>query len=418
MRKWHRWIGLPAGIFLLVTAFTGVWLECERFFGEEEAVREKVRDLASKHTPKSPAFAIEEKLTAARASVAIKHPDSPLDKIQLQLKGDEPTATFYLGGKDGRKVVINLLTGTIVKEDSYDDDSFILKLHSGEALGDGGMVIYMFVGVALFTLIITGFIIYWKMKPTNTTGLRRVFWLFAFTLSFVSKSARADSPFYTDDPEFSPGWEIKYGMTAEQNTGGNVWTAPILDVNYEVVPRVRLDLTLAGRTLEPVGGTSVFGFADTEFKVKWRWVDADTNSWLPSIGIAPKVFLPTSDKDRGLGDGVWRAQLPLQFGKTIGRFYNFAEVGYQMAFKPHVSDVAYYGVGTLYSFNSHFALGTEVFGWTPMLDKKNHQVLTTLGAVYAFNEHWAIKASISRTLRDETRGGPNPAGVFYLVHNF
>ena len=53
-----------------------------------------------------------------------------------------------------------------------------------------------------------------------------------------------------------------------------------------------------------------------------------------------------------------------------------------------------------------------------MLDKKNHQVLTTLGAVYTFNEHWALKASISRTLRDESRGGPNPSGVFYLVWNF
>ena len=207
-------------------------------------------------------------------------------------------------------------------------------------------------------------------------------------------------------------------MTAERNAGGNSWTAPVLDLNYAVVPDVRLNLTLAGRTLEPVGSPSVFGLADTELKVKWRFVDADTNNWLPSIGIAPKVFLPTSDKDRGLGDGVWRAQLPLQFGKTIGRFYNFAEVGYQMAFKPHVSDVAYYGVGTLYSFSGHFALGTEVFGWTPMLDKKNQQVVITLGAVYTFNEHWALKASVSRTLRDESRGGPNPSGVFYFVHNF
>ena len=40
MRKWHRWIGLVAGIFFISTAFTGVWLECERFFGEEEALRE------------------------------------------------------------------------------------------------------------------------------------------------------------------------------------------------------------------------------------------------------------------------------------------------------------------------------------------------------------------------------------------
>ena len=418
MRKWHRWIGLPAGIFLLLTAFTGVWLECERFFGEEEALREKVRDLASKHSAKAPAFAIEEKLSAARAAVAAKFPDAPLDKIQLQLKGDAPSATFFLGSKDGRKVVVNLLTSAITKEDSYEEDSFILRLHSGEALGDGGMVVYMFVGVALFAMIVTGFIIYWKMKPKNSTGLRRIFWLAALTLTISAASSRADSPFYTDDPEFSPGWEIKYGFTAEHNSGGNVWAAPILDLNYAVVPNVRLNLTLAGRTLEPSTGPTVFGFADTEFKIKWRFVDADPNSWLPSIGIAPKAFFPTSDEKRGLGDGVYRAQLPLQFGKTIGDFYTWGEVGYQMAFDKKASDAGYYGLGTLYNFNSHFALGTEIFGSTPIDKHCDHQWITSLGVIYTFNEHWALKASISRTLVDEKRGGPNPSGVFYLVHNF
>ena len=418
MRKWHRWIGLPAGLFLLVTAFTGVWLECERFFGEDEALREKIRDLPSKHTAKTPAFAIEEKLSAARAAVAIKHPDAPLDKIQLQLKGDEPTATFYLGSKDGRKVVVNLLTAAVLKEDSYDEDSFILKLHSGEALGDGGMVVYMFVGVALFALIITGFFIYFKMKPKNATGLRRIFWSVALTFFLSASITRADSPFYTDDPEFSPGWEIKYGLTAEHNSGGNTWAAPVLDLNYAVLAQVRLNLTLAGRILEPKIGPSVMGFADTEFKIKWRFIDAATNSWLPSIGIAPKAYFPTSDKSRGLGDGVYRAQLPLQLGKTIGDFYSWGEIGYQMAFEKGTSDVGYYGIGTLYNFNSHFALGTEIFGYTPIDNHQNHQWITSLGVIYTFNQHWAIKASISRTLVDEKRGGPNPSGVLYLVHNF
>ena len=418
MRKWHRWIGLVAGIFFISTAFTGVWLECERFFGEEEAQRETLRDLPA--TAKA-TDDLAARLAKAQATLAAKVGDQPLDKIVLQLKGDAPSATFYLAKTktaESRKIEVNLNTAAVVKESDYDDDSFILKLHSGEALGDGGMVVFMVVGLALFALTATGLFIYFKMKPTNSTGLRRIFWAAAFTLAFSTASSRADSPFYTDDPEFSPGWEIKFGMTAEHNTSGNTWAAPVLDLNYAVVPNVRLNLTLAGRTLEPKVGSSVFGFADTEFKVKWRFVDADTNSWLPSIGIAPKVFIPTSDEDRGLGDGVWRAQLPLQFGKTLGRFYNFAEVGYQVAFDKKASDVGYYGVGTLYNFNSHFALGTELFGFTPIDDHQNHQWITTLGAVYAFNEHWALKASISRTLVDERKGGPNPSGVFYLVHNF
>ena len=419
-RKWHRWIGFPAALFLLFASVTGILLAGTEFFGADEALREKNRTLVSPVTLQSPAAQWSEPLAKAFATAAAQAGGAPVDSVTMAFKGDQPTVTICTGkpsGGEDRKFVLDAKTGALLREEAYTDKPFLLRLHSGEAFGDGGLVLAMCWGFALVLLTVSGVIIYLKMRRPGATGLKKVFWLFALG-AFAAAETRADSPFYTDDPEFSPGWEIKFGMTAEHNTGGNTWTAPILDLNYAVVPKVRLNLTLAGRTLEPTTGPSVFGFADTEFKVKWRFIDESTNSWLPAIGIAPKIFFPTADKDRGLGDGVWRAQLPLQFGKTIGRFYNFAEVGYQMAFKSGASDVAYYGIGTLFSFNSHFALGTELFGWTPMLDKASHQLLTTLGAVYTFNEHWALKASISRTLRDESRGGPNPSGVFYLVWNF
>ena len=419
-RKWHRWIGFPAALFLLFASVTGIILAFTEFFGADEALREHNRTLVSPVTLQSPAAQWSEPLTKAFATAAAQASGTPVDSVTIAFKGVQPTVTIFTGktsGGEDRKFVFDAKTGGLLSAEAYTDKSFLLRLHSGEAFGDGGLVFAMFWGFALVLLTISGIIIYLKMRRPGATGLKKVFWVFAFA-TFAAAAARADSPFYTDDPEFSPGWEIKYGFTAEHNTGGNIWTAPVLDLNYAVLPRVRLDLTLAGRFLEPATGPSVFGFADTEFKVKWRFIDENTNNWLAAIGIAPKIYFPTSDKDRGLGDGVWRAQLPLQFGKTIGRFYNFAEAGYQMAFKPHVSDVAYYGIGTLYTLNPHWAVGTELFAYTPMLDKKNYQVLTTLGVVYTFNERWALKASISRTLRDESRGRPNSSGVFYLVWNF
>ena len=44
-RKWHRWIGFPAALFLLFAATTGVLVAFTEFFGEEEALREATRDL-------------------------------------------------------------------------------------------------------------------------------------------------------------------------------------------------------------------------------------------------------------------------------------------------------------------------------------------------------------------------------------
>ena len=191
----------------------------------------------------------------------------------------------------------------------------------------------------------------------------------------------------------------------------------VLDWNYAVVPKLRFNLTTYVKQISPVGEHQESGYGDTEFKVKWRFLEEGTEGRRPALGIAPKVFIPTANKSRGLSDGVWRVQVPLQFGKTVGRWYHFGEAGYQWA-SGRASDSAYGGIGTLRTITNHFAAGTELFGGIPTNSENNWQLLTTLGAVYTFNEHWALKGSVSHSLRDQTKGGPSPSGLFYLVWNF
>ncbi len=54
---------------------------------------------------------------------------------------------------------------------------FLLRLHSGEAWGDGGLVVAMFWGLALIFGVVSGVVIYLKMRRPGPTGLRRVIWL-------------------------------------------------------------------------------------------------------------------------------------------------------------------------------------------------------------------------------------------------
>ena len=46
-RKWHRWIGFPAALFLLFAATTGFLVVVSEFFGEAETLREATRELVS-----------------------------------------------------------------------------------------------------------------------------------------------------------------------------------------------------------------------------------------------------------------------------------------------------------------------------------------------------------------------------------
>jgi uncharacterized iron-regulated membrane protein len=57
-------------------------------------------------------------------------------------------------------------------------ESFILRLHTGEVFGDGGMVLGMFWGTALIALTITGGYLYWQMyrARAKAKGWKKVFW--------------------------------------------------------------------------------------------------------------------------------------------------------------------------------------------------------------------------------------------------
>ena len=178
-RKWHRWIGFPAAAFLLFASFTGAILAFTEFFGEEEALREATRDLVSPVALNAAPDAWSGPLLKAVATAAATAGNAPVDKVTIQFKGTQPTVTIFTGkptGGEDRQLVIDARTGALLKIDSYADKPFLNRLHSGEAFGDGGLVVAMLWALALFVLTLTGLIIYFKMRPKVRRGIQQVFW--------------------------------------------------------------------------------------------------------------------------------------------------------------------------------------------------------------------------------------------------
>ena len=178
-RKWHRWAGFVAGIFLLFASITGVITATTEFFGEEEARREATRDLTSAVSTGSPAAVTADVLARALATAAAQAPGAPIDAITLRFKGEPQTVDVSLGrpgGGEDRRLVIDGKTGALISEESYVDKPFINRLHSGEAFGDGGLVVAMIWGAGLAFLSASGLVIYCTMRRRNAAGLQRVFW--------------------------------------------------------------------------------------------------------------------------------------------------------------------------------------------------------------------------------------------------
>jgi uncharacterized iron-regulated membrane protein len=178
-RRWHRWIGFPAALFLLFAATTGFIVATTEFFGEAEALREATRDLTSPLSTASETQAWSEPIVRAMAAARERAPGAPIDRITAQFKGEQPTVTVFLGkpgGGEDRLFVFDAKTGALVKEDAYADKPLINRIHSGEWFGDGGLVFAMFWAIALATLTISGLTIYWTMRRRNAVGLQKVFW--------------------------------------------------------------------------------------------------------------------------------------------------------------------------------------------------------------------------------------------------
>ena len=178
-RRWHRWIGFPAAVFLLFAAVTGFIVATTEFFGEAEALREASRDMTSPVTTAARDAEWTEPISRAMSLAGQRAPGAPIDKITVQFKGERPTVTVYFGkpgGGEDRLMVVDARTGALIKEDAYADKPLFHRIHSGEWFGDGGLVFAMFWAMALVVLTISGLIIYWTMRRKNAIGLQKVFW--------------------------------------------------------------------------------------------------------------------------------------------------------------------------------------------------------------------------------------------------
>jgi uncharacterized iron-regulated membrane protein len=178
-RKWHRWIGFPAALFLLFSACTGILVAFTEFFGADEALREATRKLVSPVTTASPADVWSAPIARAIATAEAQVTNAPIDKVEVQFKGSQPTVTIFTGhptGGEDRKYVIDARTGALLANEAYEDKPLLHRIHSGEAFGDGGLVVAMFWGLALAVLTVTGLLIYWRMRRRNATGIKRFFW--------------------------------------------------------------------------------------------------------------------------------------------------------------------------------------------------------------------------------------------------
>lgn len=181
-RKVHRWLGIGAAVFLLLVSITGTWLQIEQVFGGEEAEREKLAAMVSPASLARPLAVDPTGIDRARKTALARFGDRPVSAIDWQIKGAAPHYILHLDGPDPLRVDVNAATNAIV-DSRPDGEDWLLKLHTGEIVGDGGKVLGLGWGIALVAMTITGILVYLQMyrarrkgSASRLSGLRRFFW--------------------------------------------------------------------------------------------------------------------------------------------------------------------------------------------------------------------------------------------------
>lgn len=178
-RSWHRWVGWLAALFLMWIAGTGFCLAGTEFFGEAEAERERLRDTTSAVTTAAAATEFSGPVERAIAAANRLAPGAPIDRVEVRYKADPARVVVYLGrpgGGEDRSLVFAAATGELIEQADYTDKSFLHRLHSMEAFGDGGLGVGMASALALLFVTISGVVIYLQMRRPGSRGWRRLFW--------------------------------------------------------------------------------------------------------------------------------------------------------------------------------------------------------------------------------------------------
>jgi outer membrane putative beta-barrel porin/alpha-amylase len=227
----------------------------------------------------------------------------------------------------------------------------------------------------------------------------------AAALLGLTAPARAGAPFTTDDASIpDPGQsELNLSLQYSNRAGETSGALPGVELNYSALPDVQLHVLASVAFDRAAGGGTEFGYGDTEFGVKYRFVKGDDDGWLPSLAAYPLLVAPTGDEQRGLGTGRLHLFLPIWYQKDFEPWTLFGGGGYWINPGPDNRDYYFIGQGVLRQVTERLALGVELFHASGSTRDRPATTGFNLGGSFDFAANQALLLSLGRGLQNAER---------------
>ncbi len=241
-------------------------------------------------------------------------------------------------------------------------------------------------------------------------NLPKLTFLLPVLFLLTAAESRAQIPFYTDDADTTERGKAhveffnEHDLLQKSAYPAKSQNTANFTFNYGLTDRVEVSVNLPVLTIvnaKTVSTGSVSGVGDTQFGVKYRFLDEREGSRLPALAVVFYVEAPTGDAARQLGSGLtdyWLygvAQKSLS-EKVKGRFNG------GVLFSGN-SSTGLIGVSTtkgqvftvngslVRNFTDKLKLGVEVFGAVTNDFRLSRGQLTAQGGGdYALNDHLTL----------------------------
>lgn len=216
-----------------------------------------------------------------------------------------------------------------------------------------------------------------------------------------NQSSYAGPPFNTDDPQPVDFKHWEYYISSINTFQPESWmgTSPHFEVNYGLIPNVQVHLLLPMNFDYSRNGGTNFGYAYTEFGVKYRFVQESKN--IPQIGVFPIVEIPTI-KNTEFSSGKAQIYLPVWAQKSWGKLTTYGGVGYWINPGPNNKNWIFSGWEIQYDFSRVFTLGGELYYHSVNTTDSKAVTAFNLGGFINFSEKFHILYSVGHSLTNDS----------------
>jgi len=231
----------------------------------------------------------------------------------------------------------------------------------------------------------------------KVSGIRKILYF----LSFLSiQQSFAGPPFITDDPEpvEFKHWEYYISSIGQYQKNLYSGTLPHFEVNYGLISNVQVHLILPINYNYINNRTFQSGYADTEFGIKYRFVQETDN--MPQISTFPIVEIPTI-KDSRFSNGKTQLYLPIWIQKSWNKLTTYGGAGYWINPGTNNKNWIFAGWEIQYDFSKLLTLGGELYYYTATTTDSRSSVAFNLGGFINFSEKVHIIFSFGHNLTND-----------------